>query len=73
MIRSTLFDVREEGGEFIFAGSGHGHGVGMSQWGARAMARAGASYREILAAVYPGTDLARLDVRTTATSAGVRP
>lgn len=66
VIRSTLFDVREEGGDFVFAGSGHGHGVGMSQWGARAMAQAGASYREILAAFYPGTDLHPLDVRTTA-------
>jgi stage II sporulation protein D len=68
VIRSTLFDVREEGGDFIFAGSGHGHGVGMSQWGARAMARAGASYREILAAFYPGTELRRLDVQTSASS-----
>ena len=38
-------------------GSGHGHGVGMSQWGAEAMARRGASYREILAVFYPGTAL----------------
>jgi len=35
-------------------GSGHGHGVGMSQWGAQAMAQHGASYREILAKFYPG-------------------
>ena len=31
----------------------------MSQWGGQAMARAGASYREILAAFYPGTRLRR--------------
>lgn len=58
-IRSTLFDVRSKGGEFVFAGSGHGHGVGMSQWGAEAMARRGADYREILAAFYPGTTLSQ--------------
>ena len=64
VIRSTLFDVRREGGNFVFAGSGHGHGVGMSQWGARAMAQAGASYREILAAFYPGTELGVLSEST---------
>jgi stage II sporulation protein D len=57
-VRSTLFDIRSKGGDFIFAGSGHGHGVGMSQWGAEAMARRGAAYEDILAAFYPGTTLA---------------
>lgn len=57
VIRSTLFDVRSAPEGFVFVGSGYGHGVGMSQWGARAMALRGASYREILAAFYPGTQL----------------
>ena len=34
-----------------------GHGVGMSQRGAKAMAAAGKSYREILSFYYPGTDV----------------
>jgi stage II sporulation protein D len=38
-------------------GRGWGHGVGMSQWGARGMALAGADYRAILAHYYPGTTL----------------
>lgn len=54
---STLFKVRREGDGFLFVGSGSGHGVGMSQWGARAMARNGATYREILAKFYPGARL----------------
>ena len=58
VIRSTLFEIRREGPEFVFVGSGHGHGVGLSQWGAQAMAKRGASHREILEAFYPGTDLA---------------
>ena len=58
VIRSTLFDVRDAPEGFVFVGSGHGHGVGMSQWGAQAMAMRGAGYREILAAFYPGTQLA---------------
>jgi len=59
VIRSTLFDVHGGSEGFVFVGSGHGHGVGMSQWGAQAMAVRGASYREILAAFYPGTGLRR--------------
>lgn len=59
-VRSTRFDVRGEGGRFVIEGAGAGHGVGMSQWGARAMAARGAHYREILAAFYPGTALERL-------------
>jgi stage II sporulation protein D len=57
VIRSTLFETRTAPEGVVFVGSGHGHGVGMSQWGAEAMARRGASYREILAAFYPGTEL----------------
>jgi len=61
VLKSTLFELRDDGGEgLIFVGSGSGHGVGMSQWGARAMARRGADYREILEIFYPGTRLTRL-------------
>ncbi len=54
-IRSTRFEIQPTETGFVFAGTGHGHGVGMSQWGAEAMARRGAQYREILAHFYPGT------------------
>ncbi len=37
-------------------GEGWGHGVGLSQWGARAMAEQGADYREILAHYYGGLE-----------------
>jgi stage II sporulation protein D len=57
VIRSTLFEVRPVSDGFAFVGAGHGHGVGMSQWGAEAMARRGADYRRILAAFFPGTQL----------------
>jgi stage II sporulation protein D len=59
VIRSTLFETREDAGSIVLVGSGHGHGVGMSQWGAQGLARQGASYRDILATFYPGTTLAR--------------
>ncbi|MCZ6465083.1 MAG: SpoIID/LytB domain-containing protein [Proteobacteria bacterium] len=57
VIRNTAFDVRPGPGGLAFFGSGRGHGVGMSQWGARAMADGGAGYREILSRFYPGTRL----------------
>jgi stage II sporulation protein D len=56
-LQSTRFVVDGRAGRFTFEGSGHGHGVGMSQWGARAMAERGADYREILAFFYPGASL----------------
>jgi stage II sporulation protein D len=59
LLRSTLFEVRNGDDDFVFVGSGHGHGVGMSQWGGQAMASRGASYREILAIFYPGTEVAQ--------------
>jgi SpoIID/LytB domain protein len=42
-------------------GSGWGHSVGMSQWGARAMAAAGRSVEQILTHYYPGTELGTRD------------
>ncbi|MEX1358662.1 MAG: SpoIID/LytB domain-containing protein [Gaiellaceae bacterium] len=40
-------------------GRGWGHGIGMSQWGAYGFAQRGATYEEILAHYYPGTELSR--------------
>jgi stage II sporulation protein D len=40
---------------FTFAGKGWGHAVGMSQEGARAMAKAGIKYNEIIEHYFPGT------------------
>ncbi len=58
-IRSTLFEVRQTHDAVRFLGSGSGHGVGLSQWGALALAEKGASYRAILAHYYPGCRLTR--------------
>lgn len=40
---------------FTFYGAGWGHGVGLCQWGAKNMARAGYTYKQILAHYYPRT------------------
>lgn len=45
---STNFSVDRKRDSYEFEGGGYGHGVGLSQWGARAMAGSGKSYTEIL-------------------------
>ena len=44
-------------GSFVISGSGYGHNVGMSQWGAFAMAEQGYTYRDILNFYYTGITL----------------
>jgi stage II sporulation protein D len=56
-IKSANFSVERNSQSFIFSGSGYGHGVGMSQWGACAMARQGHSAEQILQWYYPGTNI----------------
>lgn len=57
---STAFTVRVEGGQILFRTKGFGHRVGMSQYGADAMAVTGSSFLEILAHYYPGTRVENL-------------
>lgn len=42
---------------YIFVGEGNGHGVGMSQSGAKGMAQAGFTYKEILGYYFTGTSI----------------
>lgn len=44
---------------FVIQGSGYGHNVGMSQYGANAMAKQGYTYQEILQFYYTGVDISR--------------
>ena len=47
--------VTVRGDRYTFQGSGNGHQLGMSQYGALAMAERGFSYDEIIEFYYPGT------------------
>ncbi|MGE5247631.1 MAG: SpoIID/LytB domain-containing protein, partial [Verrucomicrobiota bacterium] len=58
-VRSLMFEVTKQSGGWSFAGRGYGHGVGMCQYGANGMAKAGHGFREILARYYPGTVVAK--------------
>lgn len=54
---STAFSIRTEGNTITVITKGYGHRVGMSQYGADAMAVTGKNYREILSYYYSGTTL----------------
>ncbi|HIQ58996.1 MAG TPA: stage II sporulation protein D [Candidatus Merdivicinus intestinavium] len=58
---SANFTVECSGETLTFRTRGRGHGVGMSQYGADAMAEAGSGWEEILARYYPGTEIARVE------------
>ena len=60
-LRSACFDWTVENGKLVFFVTGYGHGVGMSQYGANAMAESGSTWQQILQHYYPGTTLAPLD------------
>ena len=59
-LRSASFTVRWEEEQFLFEVTGYGHGVGMSQYGANAMAKEGSGFREILTWYYTGAEVAPL-------------
>lgn len=59
-LRSATFTVEWDGSCFVFSTVGYGHGVGMSQYGANAMALEGKSFRDILAWYYTGTQVEAL-------------
>lgn len=56
-LRSANFTVEYEDGVFTVVTKGNGHGVGMSQYGANAMANNGADYKEILLHYYTGAEI----------------
>lgn len=53
-LRSAAFTVAYSDGAFTLTTRGYGHGVGLSQYGAKAMAEGGADWREILTYYFPG-------------------
>lgn len=55
-LKSMVFRAQ---GSLTVTGDGWGHGVGMSQYGARALANSGYDFGQILAFYYPNTGLTR--------------
>lgn len=56
-LRSACFQVTYQEGKFTFSVTGYGHGVGMSQYGANAMAAEGSNWQDILTHYYTGVTI----------------
>lgn len=56
-LRSTAFSISATETDITITTKGFGHRVGLSQYGADAMAASGSTYQEILAYYYKGTSL----------------
>ena len=62
MLPSASFSVEDSGGGAVtLYGGGLGHGIGLSQYGADGMAKAGKEYEEILALFFTETELSGKD------------
>ena len=59
-LNSTAFTMKAEGNTITITTSGRGHRVGMSQYGAEAMAAAGSTYEQILQYYYQGVRIDKL-------------
>ena len=59
-LRSACFEVAYKNSSFTFTVKGWGHGVGMSQYGAGALAREGKTYSGILKTYYKGVSFCEL-------------
>ena len=53
-LRSACFTIDAQADGVTFRVTGYGHGVGMSQYGAEQLAKAGKTWQEILAWYYTG-------------------
>jgi stage II sporulation protein D len=59
IIGSYMSTARQGDGVLRLSGRGRGHGVGLCQWGAQVLARAGRTHEEILRTYYSGIELRR--------------
>lgn len=60
-LNSANFTINFEGNNVIIDCIGYGHGVGMSQWGANAMAKNGSDYKEIIKHYFQGSDVININ------------
>ncbi len=59
-LRSNDFDINKNNNKIIIKTRGYGHGVGMSQYGANALAKQNKNYQEILKYYYQGTQIEKI-------------
>ena len=59
-LRSNDFTILDQGNTIKITTKGYGHGVGLSQYGANALAKQNKNYIEILKYYYKGTEIKKL-------------
>lgn len=59
-LRSTYFTIEQIGSNVKITTKGFGHGVGMSQYGAQAMAQKGYTYDQIVKHYYQGVEISKI-------------
>ena len=59
-LNSSNFTIQFTNNVAIIKCKGYGHGVGMSQWGANAMAKDGSTYDQILKHYYSGVEIGEI-------------
>lgn len=59
-LRSTFFSFEQIGNNVKIETKGFGHGVGLSQYGAQAMAKKGYTYDQILKHYYQGVEISKI-------------
>lgn len=69
-LRSASFDIHIDKSKVTITTYGSGHGVGMSQWGAQGMAKAGKTARQIVEHYYSGVRIE--EVSKLVNSKGIR-
>ena len=62
-LKSTDFKWERSGKNIKVMSTGFGHGVGMSQYGADAMAKNGANYVDIIKHYYSGVEIRRINTK----------
>lgn len=62
-LRSTDFQIKIQDGQVVITTEGYGHGVGMSQYGADAMAENGAKAHEIIEHYYKNTSVEKINCK----------
>lgn len=72
-LRSPSFTVEYGQDGFTFHVTGYGHGVGLSQYGANALAKQGKTWREILSWYYTGVEFGSYDGVTPTGQADPQP
>jgi SpoIID/LytB domain protein len=62
-LKSKCYTIHKRGRELVFSGKGYGHHLGLCQWGAYGMVKAGWDYQNILLFYYPEAHFMKLKVK----------